>query len=45
MMDARGKPAHDEAQPRNGPGLAADHAAKYGALRSIREHSLYGYPP
>jgi len=36
MMDARVKPAHDEAQTRYDPGLAAHHAAKSGALRSIR---------
>jgi hypothetical protein len=35
-MDARVKPAHDEVVFRYGPGSAAHHAAKSGALRSIR---------
>jgi hypothetical protein len=35
-MDARVKPAHDEGWFSYDPGSAAHHAAKSGALRSIR---------
>src|SRR4051794_4203298 len=35
-MDARVKPAHDENGVRCGPGSAAHHAVKNGALRCVR---------
>jgi hypothetical protein len=35
-MDARVKPAHDENCIRYGPGSAAHHAVKNGALRCVR---------
>src|SRR5437870_12906273 len=40
-MDARVKPAHDEVCVWYGPGSAAHHAVKNGALRCVRGTKVY----